>query len=694
MLESMPLDQNFTLIDLRAVTLASVLFSLFAFAPGYALGWCANVLAFRQRLLSTRLLIAVVISVSVSPALAYWLGSLSVWAIWAATAVSAVAVVILLICELRRGIPRPRRVHVVFFLVVAAWVLIAISSLVDLQINDRLYFSPTVHDYSVRVPMTAAISRTGVRPANPLFFPGAPVPLRYHYFWYIPCSLVDQLGGKTVSPRQALIAGTVWCGIALIALIPLYLRFFDAKGSEAIHRRSLIGIALLAVAGLDLIPTVLLMKFSHLILANMDSWNEQVASWLSSLLWVPHHVVALIACLTGFLLLWCIERGSNPRAHVVLAACAFASAAGCSIYVTLVFAAFLVVWTAMMLARRNYRDGVALLSAGILAGILSLPYLLSLVSPGASAAGTTPREAFLTFSVRRFTIAEILLTASAPDSRWLVHVVNAVLLPLNYFLELGFFFAIAWLTLKRYRRTGKLTRQQLALSAMFVTSVVICTFVRSSVIAYNDLGWRGFLVAQFVLILWSVDFWPAWSKLERHARITLRTMLVLGVAGTAYQGIMQRMFPILEDRGEISHHAWMSPDRQLGRRTLAMRRAYGRLESILPQGAILQFNPKAASNGYFFGMYANRQVVAFDEDCGSVFGGPRQDCARLFTRISPVFQAPASPRPVDMDYIDVFIFQDTDPVWADQSSWIWQIRPLVANDYFRAFPASPPQAHN
>src|SRR6266567_3750986 len=115
----MPLAQNFTLIDLRAVALASVLFSLFAFAPGYALGWCTNVLRFRQRLLSTRLLIAVVISVSVFPALSYWLGALSVWAIWAVTAASAVTVVFLLIRELRGGIPRFARLQVVFLLAVA-----------------------------------------------------------------------------------------------------------------------------------------------------------------------------------------------------------------------------------------------------------------------------------------------------------------------------------------------------------------------------------------------------------------------------------------------------------------------------------------------------------------------------------------------------------------------------------------------
>jgi len=685
MTEPMPLSQNFTLIDLRAAALASVLFSLFAFAPGYVFGWCTNILMFRRRLLSTRLLIGVVLSVSVFPVLSYWLGVLSVWAIWAVTAASGATVVILLIGELRAGIRRPTRLQFVYLLMVAAWILVAMSSLVDLQIQDRLYFSPTVHDYSIRAPITAAISRTGVPPSNPLFFPGTPVPLRYHYFWYILGSLVDQLGGKAVSPRHALIGGSVWCGIALLALIPLYLRFFDAKGSEGIHRRSLIGIGLLAVTGLDLLPTVLFMKFGHRVLQDMDWWNEQIASWLHSLLWVPHHVVALIACLTGFLLLWCIEHNSNARTHVILAACAFASAAGSSIYVTLVFAAFLAVWTAMMAIRRCQREWVALLAAGALAGILSLPHLLSLIPEDTGAAGTAG-ETFFTFSVRSFTAAAILLKDSNVDAR-IVQLVYAALLPVNYFLELGFFFVIGWLTLRGYRRSAKLTRQQLALSTMLVTSVVICTFVRSSVIANNDLGWRGFLFAQFVLILWSVDFWPLWSKLENDGRVALVAMLVLGVAGTFYQGIMLRIFPVLADRGIVAMHDTLSPDRQLGRRTMAMRRAYAQLDSILPDGARLQFNPKEPSNGYFAGMYADRQVVAFDGGCGSVFGGGGRSCEGLISRISPVFATPATQCPSDLEPIDVLVFQDTDPVWADLSNWTWQVPPLVANDFFRAIPA-------
>jgi hypothetical protein len=225
---------------------------------------------------------------------------------------------------------------------------------------------------------------------------------------------------------------------------------------------------------------------------------------------------------------------------------------------------------------------------------------------------------------------------------------------------------------------------------MLITTVAVCTFVRSSVIANNDLGWRGFLFAQFVLILWSVDFWPEWPKLKFDAKLALWAMLILGVYGTAYQIIMLRVYPVFLDQWTIpknisSKRESRSADGQFGRRTLAMRQGYTRLESILPEYATIQFNPTGDTNAYFCGLYGNRQVVAFDEACGSSLGGDRRDCVALISRISPTFETLAVQQPMDLDSIDVLVFQDTDPVWVDRSSWIWQVQPLVANDYFRAF---------
>ena len=395
-------------------------------------------------------------------------------------------------------------------------------------------------------------------------------------------------------------------------------------------------------------------NFGHGLQADMDSWNEVVASWMSSILWAPHHVVALIACLTGFLLLWCIEHGSNARTHIVLAACAFASAAGSSIYVTLVFAAFLAVWTAIMLVRRYHRDCVVLLSTGALG---RHPFSAVPAQPHVAwrrYRRRLPEKRLLTFSVRKFTLAETLLSGSIPNGGWLIQLVYAALLPLNYFLELGFFFAIGWLTLKKYRKSGQLTRQQLALSTMLITTVVVCTFVRSSVIANNDLGWRGFLFAQFVLILWSVDFWPEWPKLGFDLRITLRAMLMLGIFGTAYQVVMLRMYPIFLDQWVISRarRPQSTTRRPLTVNLAAVPWRCGEgtpsLESMLPEGATIQFNPRGDTNGYFCGLYANRQVVAFDEGCVATFGGARADCVGLISRILPIFETPALQPPIDL----------------------------------------------
>jgi hypothetical protein len=225
---------------------------------------------------------------------------------------------------------------------------------------------------------------------------------------------------------------------------------------------------------------------------------------------------------------------------------------------------------------------------------------------------------------------------------------------------------------------------------MLITTVVVCSFVRSSVISNNDFGWRGFLFVQFVLVLWSVDFWPEWPKLGFDARLALKATLMLGIYGTAYQVFMLRMYPIFMDQWIIAGRSKAdadspSLDGRLGKRTLGMRRGYAQLESILPAGATVQFNPRGDLARYFGGLYANRQVVASDRGCIATFGGTSAQCEELIPRILPIFETSALEPPIDLRFIDVLVFEDMDPVWADRKSWIWHMQPLVANDYFRAF---------
>src|SRR5262249_44838204 len=148
-----------------------------------------------------------------------------------------------------------------------------------------------------------------------------------------------------------------------------------------------------------------------------------------------------------------------------------------------------------------------------------------------AAGGSEAGRSLFTLSIRTFLPAEILVRSSYPGREWLVQMVNAAFLPVNYLLEFGFFLLISLIVFGRYSRVKQLSREQLALVILLGTSVLICTFVRSSVISFNDLGWRGLLLAQFVMILWSVELWPSWATLERRTRHWLIIMLVLGAAG-------------------------------------------------------------------------------------------------------------------------------------------------------------------
>ena len=105
-------------------------------------------------------------------------------------------------------------------------------------------------------------------------------------------------------------------------------------------------------------------------------------------------------------------------------------------------------------------------------------------------------------------------------------------------------------------------------------------------------------------------------------------MLILGAAGTAYDMVMLRAYPILADNGALPHLIWMSPDRHMGERTYAARQAYEWARRPLPADAVLQFDPHVTWQDTPAFLYADRQIAAADESCLAGFGGQAQRCDR------------------------------------------------------------------
>jgi hypothetical protein len=393
----------------------------------------------------------------------------------------------------------------------------------------------------------------------------------------------------------------------------------------------------------------------------------------------------LVACLTAFLILWEAPRQTSPTGHLkyaVIGGIALASATGTAIYVSFVFAAFLVVWTILTLWKKWWLESALLALAGAVAVLLFLPYAAELRGP--SAGGP-----LMELWVRPFSPVDALARGLGMVHGPALHVLNGLMLPLNYFLELGFFFAAAWFWWKARRQNRQpLSRADLAVAAMVATSVLICTFVRSSVIGNNDLGWRGFLIAQFGLLLWAVDVLAGGALASRRF---LAVLLALGVAGTAYDVAILRAFPLLADAGIVAPVGWMSPDRQFGMRTYAARDAYQWAARALPAAAKLQFNPYVHLQDTYALLYSNRQIVAGDGSCLSGFGGDPAACPEVIAKLKPFYPAAGQPAPSSIAMlcsdlpIDVLVAKDLDAVWTDRQSWVWNEKPLFANAYFRLF---------
>ncbi len=687
------MTHNFTVWDLASTSIVFPLFALFLVVPGYVLGALLNIFAFDRRTLLARVAISVCLSVAVVPIATYLCWLTIPAAPWLFCAGSWVALPVMVAGKARQPVPRIgplSKARVIVLTILAAWVVFGAVWLIDIQIGHRLYFPLTSYDYTLRTAVTAAIDRTGVPPANPYFYPGHSYILRYHYFWYMLCSLVGRFGGPLVTARIAVIGGTLWSGIGLVALVALYVYFFRGRRPENPDRQLLLSVALLSVTGLDIVPLAIIFALTGQFHASSQWWNEPALAWVSSVFWQPHTIAALVACATGFLVIWDASRHVGRRVGLsaaVVGGAAFASGLGLSVYVTFVFAIFLLVWVATLLFRGRRRDASLVCIAGVLALGLSVPHLSQLFGRSAGN-GNAP----IGFAIRSFYLAKELVGESGPGSRWKIPLANALSLPLSYFLEFGFFFVVGTRQWKKLRDQRSFSDEDACLVAMLVTSLVICTFLRSNTISTNDLGWRGIILAQFVLLIWAAELWEKSLFLARKTLFSgLGVLLALGVATTVYDVTMLRIYPILLDDLAIPRYAWLAPDHFLGERTYSLRQVYERLSQELPRSALVQQNPNGDPGDLFYGLYADRQTAAETLSCGVVFGGSPALCPDIVAPLVQLYSQSGNLDPAQVDVvcrrlsIAAMVVKDTDGVWKDKASWVWKKQPLIENAHSRAF---------
>jgi len=267
-------------------------------------------------------------------------------------------------------------------------------------------------------------------------------------------------------------------------------------------------------------------------------------------------------------------------------------------------------------------------------------------------------------------------------------------LPLNYALELGFFAAVGFYKFKKMRRAGA-SQTDVVLTILLFSALLPASFLASVALDHNDLGWRVMLIAQFVLLLWAVEWVsdrllsavtlsrPRWHTAT--AGIVLLGMI--GLAGTVCDALLLRFYSVAIDYG---HGADENPvlGLSLGSRTAELRQIYTQVLKGLPASALVQEQPlirDAIQQGLYssWGSSARgRWDLPFDSANRALY---------LQTEgvIAPVFGQPVSLAYVSnvclQTGIGAFVVQDFDPVWQHADSWIWAVQPLYSGKHTRAY---------
>jgi hypothetical protein len=444
--------------------------------------------------------------------------------------------------------------------------------------------------------------------------------------------------------------------------------------------------------------------------ADLEWWDpNQVTSWLGSLLWVPHHVASLTACMAGFLVISTIDEESLPARRVwagVISGLSFASAAGLSVYVTFTFAIFAIYWTLRTLLQQRMKTFATYVATGAFSLALSWPFLLDLLSKHvATGLNSGGGEHFAVLAIRDFPVVQVWLNKLGLHNLILLDLSQLPVLVLIYILEFGFFAFVLEICFRRdMRQRSSLSRQRRMMWAMLIICLLTMSFLKSSTNVGNDLGFRGILVAQFVLLIWAA---PIVHELfcrnrgaaladfgGRRIRFWLILTLALGLAGTACQLVALRIYAPLADAGiwgERIERFFGTPGLKFGERTYWLRVGLDQFNRLTSSTAFVQFNP-VRDEVAIIHLFSARQAVMGDPFCASDFGGDLQACRNVFPTFAAVFNSPSAARKLNLDgfcdefHINVLVATDIDPVWQDRESWVWLRPSLVANPSMRAIP--------
>lgn len=691
--------QDFMLKDVLGSLVAVLAFSSLLYAPGYIAAYAVDLFGFRRLDFAARSLWAIACSFMLTPIAAYFVGRLfGLNGIVCAMILCTTGFALLLLLRDGRGAwtANDRRITALLAL---GWIAFALLMLVEFQVGHRLYLSVVMADQSYRIAFTDAVVRTGIPPANPLYFSGAPAAMRYYYFWYVLCAAVVKFAHVTA--QQSFIASTIWAGFGLFTTVKLYTSHFFHWG----RRQQWIAMGLLAVTGADLIPALGNAFGQPALNGDIEWWSvDPIDAWPDSLLWVPHHVASVLCCLLAFLFLWRTLEPISRRCRriaLAIAALACASAFGLSVYVAFGFALLIASWMVWIAVRqcpehKAHCGRIATITA--LSAVALLPFLYELLRTMLQPSGTdaVPPQHLFTFSVRPM-IDSGLLTDARPLAAWkqthplvLDQIIRLLLLVPGLAMELGLYGAALALIL-RSRRLREAMRDRAFDTSLFFTisGLILSLLLSSSVISNNDFGYRAVMLPQFFLTLLTAQVLGAWWAPSDSAVVTptpgkrrlLLGLLYLGLSGSLCGAVLLRAW-----QPYVEH---VTPQRfgQLSQDAFQVREAFANLHRVARLDAVVSFRPidpdpnrqnevVTADELYqrMLVMDTGRQLLNAEGKCAVHFGGDASKCSAIQAATAALYATPAPSPEAARAYCSQFgvsylVVSHHDPDWSQTTGW-------------------------
>lgn len=680
-----------TIADSAGILLATLLTGVVLLLPAVALMHVLGAAGIRRQppmaALATALVLAYAILPVLDSALAHAINLDAALVVHLALAACGVHI---LARWLNRG-PRPRLSRPALACA-GLWLAVILVTWADIDWDGRLFPSLVMIDAVKHAATVRALVETNAAPPlDPFFLRSEPA--GYYYFYYLASALTLKAGAGLIDARAAVAGQIFWTGLALVVVLLALMRQagLAARGTQRRLRTRLV-LVLAAMGGLQIVPVVLIGLVTGFWLAQVNWWNTQVTSLPMSLIWVPHHVAALVASMTGLMLLARIAqrlpegaafaRLNHMTGLVGLAALAFASAAGMSVWVASTAALATAVWLLLLLRQGRIAAALAVMLAGALSLALALPYLRELLTFRAG------EGVPIAFEIRTFPFTDIAL-----QSQIAIDVARILALPLSYFIEFGVLMIGAGLYWWRSRddqpAAGRDMRQLLLVLA--ATGLAVATFLKSTIVN-NDLAWRAILFTQAAAVVWSA---AAIAALLDGPRVlttaTLRQLpavlgltAAIGLASVVYDVAGLRLFHALRLGGAADMTRQPHVDHEV-------RAAYTWLAFNTAGGSVVQHNPDA-ERAFGYGLYGTARVAVSDRHNGRLFGAPPKAVTQRVTDLRAVFAGTLSPRDARQRLaahdVNVIVVTSADPIWADRSAWIWTADPLYASAHVRVLPVS------